>query len=226
MTLRNQFVTMGMAVVTVLLGACGGAKLSPAAGRAIPTGSGACAYQTTTATATAQNVGIPPTNPRNTGTATMRIETGGEAITVRLYPDKAPCAVGSFAYLAGKGFFDNTGCHRLTTQGIFVLQCGDPSGTGAGGPTYAYAEENVDQPYTRGVVAVANTGQPGSSGSQFFINYRDNALPPAYTVFGEVIGGLDVVDKVAAGGDDGSNGAGDGHPNIETKLTRVTVAYG
>jgi peptidyl-prolyl cis-trans isomerase B (cyclophilin B) len=225
MTFRNQVVTLGVVVVAVLLGACGGPKLSPAAGRAIPTGGGACAYQTAPATANVQDVGIPPANPRNTGTATMRIETGGGAITVRLYTDKAPCAVGSFAYLAGKGFFDNTACHRLTTQGIFVLQCGDPSGTGAGGPTYAYAEENVNQPYKRGVVAVANTGQPNSSSSQFFINYKDNALPPAYTVFGEVTGGLDVVDKVAAGGDDGSNGAGDGHPNIETKLSRVTVDY-
>lgn len=101
---------------------------------------------------------------------------------------KTPQTVNSFKSLADKGFFDNTKCHRLTTEGIFVLQCGDPEGTGKGGPGYTIADENLDAlgkadqngqvVYPAGTVAMANTGQPGSGGSQFFLVYKDSPLAP------------------------------------------------
>ena len=112
---------------------------------------------------------------------------------------KAPCTVNSFASLAQQGYFDNTPCHRLTTAPeLGVLQCGDPSGTGTGGPGYRFPNEyptnqyrltdpalQVPVLYPRGTLAMANAG-PGTNGSQFFLVYRDSMLPPTYTVFGTI----------------------------------------
>lgn len=111
-----------------------------------------------------------------------------------------------------QGFWDNTTCHRLTTEGIFVLQCGDPTGTGTGGPGYSTPDENLDAIaqdfedagngqviYPRGTIAMANSG-PNTNGSQFFIVYKDSPLAPAYTVVGQVTKGLDIIDAVADGG--------------------------
>jgi peptidyl-prolyl cis-trans isomerase B (cyclophilin B) len=175
-----------------------------------------------------KDVGTPPATARRTGKATMRLTTSQGPIVISMDAKAAPCAVASFAYLAGKHFFDNTKCHRLTTEGIWVLQCGDPSATGYGGPAYNYAQENLGPKYTRGTVAVANTGQPNSSGSQFFVNYKDNlSLGPDYTMLGTVTAGMDVVDKVAAGGATPAdvNAPGDGAPKVEIVLQQVTVTY-
>src|SRR2546430_242150 len=131
----------------------------------------------------------------------MTTTTDLGAITVRLDPADAPCTVASFAYLAGRKFFDGTRCHRLVTSGIYVLQCGDPSGTGAGGPGYTYPDENLSGTrgtYPAGTVAMANAG-PNTNGSQFFIVYQDSPLPPRYTPFGNVTVGLDLVRTVAGG---------------------------
>jgi peptidyl-prolyl cis-trans isomerase B (cyclophilin B) len=140
----------------------------------------------------------------------------------------APLTVISMSYLANKGFFNYSPCHRLTTQGIYVLQCGDPSGTGSGGPAYTAPDENLPTGsgniYPAGSVAMANSG-PGTNGSQFFIVYQDNSrLGPNYTLWGKIIKGLDIVKAVAAIGSNNENGPGDGRPNqpiaIEKAVSR------
>jgi peptidyl-prolyl cis-trans isomerase B (cyclophilin B) len=136
----------------------------------------------------------------------------------------APCTVNSFLTLASSGFFTRTQCHRLTTDGLYVLQCGDPSGTGQGGPGYRFGDENLpttSRPaYPRGTLAMANAG-PGTNGSQFFLVYKDSEIDPNYSVFGRITAGIDVLDKIAAAGTDDSNGPGDGHPKLEVTINRV-----
>ena len=153
----------------------------------------------------------------------VRFITTQGVITVRMLTDKAPCTTFSFRFLASKGYFNKTHCHRLTTQGIYVLQCGDPTGTGAGGPGYAFNDENLaGATYPAGTVAMANAG-PNTNGSQFFFTWKDTTLAPDYTPFGTVISGLDVLQKIAAAGDDSQNGPGDGYPNLYTAFRVVKI---
>src|SRR5919199_6970445 len=129
-------------------------------------------------------------------TYTAEIETSAGTMTARLYPDDAPKTVNNFVFLARQGFYDGVIFHR-TIQG-FMIQGGDPTGTGTGGPGYRFADEPVNRRYTKGTLAMANAG-PNTNGSQFFIVHgRDVGLPPSYTIFGQVTDGLDVVDKIAA----------------------------
>ncbi|MFE6970331.1 peptidylprolyl isomerase [Isoptericola sp. NPDC057653] len=156
-----------------------------------------------------------------TWTATLDLCAGGtdSQVVVELDGAAAPQAVASFVSLAKKGYYDDTPCHRLTTQGIFVLQCGDPTGTGTGGPGYSYGPiENApkDDVYPAGTIAMARQGNDGESmGSQFFIVYQDSTIPSdtagGYTVLGTVTSGLDAVQAVADEGK--SSGTGDGPPN-------------
>lgn len=123
-------------------------------------------------------------------------------VTITMDRSVAPCTVNSFVTLADQGFFTDTSCHRLTTTGIFVLQCGDPTGTGTGGPGYAFADELTgNEKYTTGTVAMANAG-PDTNGSQFFLVWDDSTvLPPDYTVFGKLDeDSLAVVQYIAAQG--------------------------
>jgi peptidyl-prolyl cis-trans isomerase B (cyclophilin B) len=169
----------------------------------------------------------------------MTINTNLGPIVVRLDLAKAPCTGASFTYLAGKHFFDNTSCHRLVNQSgvdqqtsqaqeFHVLQCGDPTGTGQGGPKYEFDNEYVptDQrpAYPAGVVAMANSG-PNTNGSQFFIVFADTLLPADYTIFGNVVSGLDLAKDVGKAGDDGAfaQQAGGGHPKKKITFTTVTV---
>jgi peptidyl-prolyl cis-trans isomerase B (cyclophilin B) len=178
-----------------------------------------------------KDVGTPPASgEKRTGTELMTITTNLGDIKVEMDAAHAPCATASFAYLAGKKFFDNSKCHRLVTSGIFVLQCGDPSATGEGGPAYRYAEENLptgDRPaYPQGTVAIAKTSDPSTSGSQFFIVYKDTDLDANYTVLGHVTTGLDIVQKVADAGvipDPSAQSAGDGAPKQELDIKSMTV---
>lgn len=129
----------------------------------------------------------------------------------------APLTVISMSYLANKGYFDDSPCHRITTSGIFVLQCGDPTASGSGGPAWQVPDENLPTGtgniYPAGSVAMANS-RANTNGSQFFIVYDDNSrLGPNYTLWGRVIKGLDIVKAVAALGSDNSNPAGGGAPN-------------
>jgi peptidyl-prolyl cis-trans isomerase B (cyclophilin B) len=177
-----------------------------------------------------KDVGTPAaTGEPRTGSQTMTITMNVGTVEVQVDTAHAPCTAASFTYLASKKFFDNTPCHRLTTSGIFVLQCGDPSGTGAGGPSYEFADENLPTDkrpaYPAGTVAMANAGA-GTNGSQFFIVYKDiDQLPPNYTIWGKVTKGLDVVQKVADAGvtpADPSN-PGDGKPKTEVTIQSLTV---
>jgi peptidyl-prolyl cis-trans isomerase B (cyclophilin B) len=174
---------------------------------------------------------LPPASAAQGRTWTGSLTTSQGAIGVALDGAKAPQAVASFVSLAKAGFFDGTRCHRLVTSGIHVLQCGDPTGTGTGGPGYSFGPvENApgDDVYPAGTIAMARQGGSASSmGSQFFLVYEDSTIPSdsagGYTVFGRVTSGLDVVAKVAAGGSDDSNGDGDGKPKTPISIEQVTL---
>ncbi|MDQ2682931.1 MAG: peptidylprolyl isomerase [Chloroflexota bacterium] len=125
--------------------------------------------------------------------ATINTDHGSFDIT--LFPKEAPKAVNNFVCLARSGFYDNTTFHRIVSG--FVIQGGDPEGTGRGGPGYRFEDEPVQRSYNRGIVAMANAG-PNTNGSQFFVCLQNVGLPPNYTIFGEVTNGMDVVDKIAA----------------------------
>ena len=179
---------------------------------------------------TAPRTGKVPTDPAQIS-ASMTTTQGN--IGLQLDNAKAPCTVNSFASLAQQGYFNDTPCHRLTTsEGLSVLQCGDPTGQGSGGPGYEFANEyptNQFQPddpqlqnpmvYPRGTLAMANAG-PGTNGSQFFLVYKDSMLPPNYTVFGKIDDtGLATLDKIAAGGVAG--GGQDGAPQTEVQVKSI-----
>ena len=162
---------------------------------------------------------------QRTGKVDLAMETNRGDLSVELDRSDAPCAVASFEHLAEAGFFDNTVCHRLTTGSFGVLQCGDPTGSGTGGPGYHFNEEppTGEDPYPAGTVAMANSGSKGSTGSQFFICYTScSSLPPDYSVVGEVTEGLKVVEDIAAEGTD--NGSTDGAPKQEVLITSLAVA--
>jgi len=120
--------------------------------------------------------------------------------------------------------FDATSCHRLVNSGLYLLQCGDPTGTGMGGPGYTFRDETYStDTFPAGTVAMANAGT-NTNGSQFFLVYAATGLPPKYTVFGHMdAAGIAVVTKIAADGEDGSNAAGGGKPNNPAKILTVTV---
>jgi cyclophilin family peptidyl-prolyl cis-trans isomerase/serine/threonine protein kinase len=197
---------------------------SPATSETATPVRGRCVYGRATSTKVKQT-GTPPAQPAVSGTVPVTLRTNAGGIALRLDAGKAPCTVNSFVYLAKSGFYDNTKCHRLTTAAeLKVLQCGDPTGTGTGGPSYSFADEDLTAAaYTRGTVAMANAG-PNTNGSQFFILYGDApTLPKSYTVFGRVAGGMGIVDKVAAGGANDTNAAGDGTPKIPITIEGVTT---
>jgi peptidyl-prolyl cis-trans isomerase B (cyclophilin B) len=167
--------------------------------------------------AVGRDVGLPPATTGELP-ATATIHTNRGDITLALRPE-AVCTVNSFTHLVRHAYFNGTPCFRLTTKAIYVLQCGDPSGTGSGGPGYVYDDENLDTAtYPAGTIAMANSG-PASNGSQFFIVYKDTELDPHYTVFGRVTAGLDVLTKIAARG---STPSRDGHPNLPVEIQSVS----
>jgi cyclophilin family peptidyl-prolyl cis-trans isomerase len=202
----------------------------------LTTGSAQCAYTATPdqPAPAGHQVGVPPADAPRAGTVTVTLHTSQGDIPITMPRAKAPCTVASFAYLTGKAYFTNTPCHRLTSaDSLKVLQCGDPTGSGTGGPGYTIPDENpTDLPsaqgvskYARGTVAMANTGQPHSGGSQFFLVYGDSALPPTYAVFGTVaVSGLQVLDKVAAAGVASGGQPQDGSPAIPVTITSTTLA--
>jgi len=179
-------------------------------------------------------VGLPPDDGSLTA-ASLTLTTSAGPIAIQLDAGRAPCTVESMVFLAGKGFFDNTICHRLTAAAsLKVLQCGDPEGTGSGGPGYVVPDElPTDLPagtdgsvtYPRGIVAMANAG-PDTTGSQFFLVYGDSTLPPNYTVFGTMDAtGLATLDQIAAAGiTPGANGAEDGAPATQVTIQSAKAA--
>ncbi|MFC7886161.1 peptidylprolyl isomerase [Streptomyces sp. NPDC057376] len=162
---------------------------------------------------------------------TMKLETTCGDIDIALKAKAAPHTVNSFNFLAGKGYFDHTKCHRLTTEGIYVLQCGDPTAQGNGGPGYNIPDENLkdkslkDNMYPAGTVAMANTGQPDSGGSQFFLVYQNSPLPPSYTPFGTISDeGMTVLKKIASAGSQPADPTtGNTAPNATVVIDKATV---
>ena len=235
---RNQ----NLARVAVVFGIVGGFLLvwnkpfSKVSSTATPTPSASASQSPTS-----PPVSLPPSTTPSVATAyspaagqyaQMSVNTNVGALTISL-DNRAKKTVASMAALSGRKFFKNTICHRLTTDGIYVLQCGDPTGTGTGGPGYQIPDENLpsvgnglapsgpsSSVYPRGIVAMANSG-PNTNGSQFFLVYKDSPLPPNYTVWGKVTSGLDVIDRVAAAGVAG--GSSDGRPNRSVTITSTSV---
>jgi peptidyl-prolyl cis-trans isomerase B (cyclophilin B) len=196
-----------------------------------PDGTVACTYSPDDSGNTnLKDVGTPPT-PEATptqGTSTLLMKTGQGDLTLTLDRASAPCAAASFAFLAEKKFFDGSPCHREVNQPTFgVLQCGDPTGTGQGGPTYKFAQEvSAKTTYPRGTIAMANSGSPESTGSQFFLCFVDTQLSPDYTAVGTVDeAGLKVLDQIAAAGNDGSfePSPGGGAPKTPVTIESMTV---
>ena len=166
------------------------------------------------------------------GTVTVSFETNQGTIEMEMDRAKAPCTTNVISELAKSGYYDDTVCHRMASSGINVLQCGDPTGSGSGGPGFSFADEyptdEVDEKdaqnpviYPRGSVAMANSG-PDTNGSQFFLNYDDSELAPSYTYFATITEkGMETMDKIAKNGVEG--GQPDGKPAKEVKIKKATV---
>ena len=173
-----------------------------------------------------KEVDLPPEQATVSGQLTATMETSAGTFTLMLDADDTPCTVNSFVSLADQGYYDDTSCHRMTTpEGFQVLQCGDPTGSGSGGPGYSFPDELTgDETYPAGTLAMANAG-PDTNGSQFFIVYGDTQLSPDYTVFGTVDDAtISAIEEVAKDGTDDSNGMpGDGRPLTPVDIESVTV---
>jgi len=122
------------------------------------------------------------------------LKTSEGDITLELNAKNTPITVNNFIFLAKEGFYDGVIFHRIIKD--FMIQGGDPTGTGMGGPGYSFADESFTGEYTRGTIAMANAG-PNTNGSQFFIMHKDVPLPKDYVIFGKVIQGMEVVDRIA-----------------------------
>jgi peptidyl-prolyl cis-trans isomerase B (cyclophilin B) len=165
---------------------------------------------------------------------TMDLQTTCGDIPISMDAAKTPRTVNSFNFLLNKGYLDHTKCHRLTTMGIYVLQCGDPQGTGMGDPGYTIPDENLKDTrlkggvYPAGTVAMANQYNAqtkegrNTGGSQFFLVYQDSQLPADYTPFGTISeSGMKVLKKIAKAGE--NTGQGDGTPNATVVINKATV---
>jgi peptidyl-prolyl cis-trans isomerase B (cyclophilin B) len=204
-----------------------------------PTGptQGPCQYTPTPDDPAVRPVSLPP-DPQHTpdhGKVLATFVTNRGLIPMLLNRAEAPCTVQSFLHLLRSRFYDNTSCHRLTTYPtLSVLQCGDPSGTGEGGPGYQFRDElptnlptwpgdpagSPGRVYARGTLAMANAG-PDTNGSQFFLVYKDSKLRPNYTIFGRILPvGLRTLDRIAAGGVDPTDPGAplDGAPALSTHI--------
>ena len=172
-----------------------------------------------------RKVTVPPVTPDYQATYQATITTNRGPIVIDLLNSKATCTVNSFVHLAAAGFYSRTPCPRLTTSGFYILQCGDPTGKGTGGPGYEFASENLTgATYPAGTLAMANSGAPDSNGSQFFLVYRDTSLPPSYTPFGKIVSGLNILQNVGKRGyGPPLNSAGGGAPKESVEIESVTI---
>lgn len=220
MSSRVKTALVPAALVLLLpLASCGWERNDPAAdagGEQDSTAAGSCEYVETGDAS--RDVELPPSEPAPAESLTITTSVGDIGVT--LAADSAPCTAGSFTSLAEQGFFDDTACHRLTTENIFVLQCGDPTGTGMGGPGYSFADElSGSETYPAGTLAMANAG-PDTNGSQFFMVYEETPLPASYTVFGTIdSAGLEILAEVADAGT--AEGGPDGAPATEVVIESV-----
>lgn len=217
-------VVVVVAVVITVLVVGGGNDKSQAVGGS--TANGNCTW--TPFSLPTKNVAQPPKKVPTSGIVTIDLNTSLGAITFRMDRAKAPCTVASFVSLAQQGYFDNSPCHRVTTAGIWVVQCGDPSGYGTGNPGYFIPDEATgSETYPAGTLAMARTADANSGGSQFFIVYKDSPSlirhlgTLQYTVFGTVSSGLGVVQKV---GKAGARSGTDGRPKLPLQILKAKVA--
>lgn len=184
-----------MALALLLLSGCGKIAAPPATN----TSSDNSSMTNSTAVNPAKTYTFPGLLPaEEIQNKQIRLTTAKGDIVFELYPDTAPITVSNFVYLTKEGFYDGLIFHRREEG--FVIQGGDPLGTGHGGPGYTIEEETTDSyEYDRGIVAMAKTPQPHSTGSQFFIMLADYFLSKEYTIFGRVTEGMDVVDQIKVG---------------------------
>ena len=198
-----------------------------------------CTY--TSSGPAAKKVSLPSVSPDYKGSYAATINTNLGKIGISLLNSKATCTVNSFIHLASADFWNDSQCHRVTTQGgLYVLQCGDPyakatskltcasavGSPGTGGPGYEFASENLTgATYNAGTLAMANTGSATSNGSQFFLVYKNSTLPPNYTPFGTITSGLDILQNVAKAGITCKYGGdpGDGAPKEKVIIDSVTI---
>jgi cyclophilin family peptidyl-prolyl cis-trans isomerase len=151
---------------------------------------------------------------------TAEITTSEGSLSVRLLPGDAPNTVNNFVFLARQGFYDGVIFHRVIEG--FMIQTGDPTGTGSGGPGYRFNDEPVKRRYSRGIVAMANAG-PHTNGSQFFIMHGDSGLPPNYTIFGEVTSGLEALDAIATAPVTSGGGGERSKPVNAARIESITI---
>jgi peptidyl-prolyl cis-trans isomerase B (cyclophilin B) len=221
--LKRPLTALAAAVALLALAGCGDDSSSDSTASDTPSREAtgpACTY--TEDGQAAKDVDLPPDHAAVSGDEAVTIKTNAGDIKATLDADTTPCTVNSFVSLADQGYFDSTTCHRLTTQGIYVLQCGDPTGSGAGGPGYSFEDElSGKETYGPGTLAMANAG-PDTNGSQFFIVYGDSPLDPNYTVFGQIDdAGLQVVKAIADKGT--ADGGPDGAPKEQVEIESVTA---
>lgn len=231
------------------IGALAAAGLTVAGGALIlgrqlaePADKGTAAAKGTTTTTLLPGCTEPPaaqTTPRTFGGVPDKSAAAGKVFTAAVTTNcgqidleldgrVAPQTVASFLHLAAEGYWAPSPCHRLTTSGIFVLQCGDPTGTGQGGPGYGYGIENAPPSgtYPTGTLAMARTSDPNSNGGQFFVVYKDTNLPTeggGYSIFGKVVAGMDIVDKIAAAGATEPSATGNTAPKAPLSILSVAV---
>ena len=211
----------GIVLLSAVMGKGGSTQPAAASASATP------APSPSTTSAPAPSRTLPPKSLAAGRMWTATLTTNHGPITVQLDGVKAPQTVASFISLARSAYWAGSSCHRLTTAGIYVLQCGDPTGTGNGSPGYGFGIENApkDGAYPTGTLAMARTSDPNSNGGQFFIVYKPTSLPTTgggYSIFGKVTGGLGIVDTVAAKGVAG--GGTDGRPALPLKILKVVVS--
>jgi len=235
---RVATLALPAALLTIILSACGedadtsspaasDSSSSSASAEPTPTASseGPCVYTADSSQEVSTQVDLPPTRPSVSGKLPAVISTSAGDLGVVLDADATPCTVNSFVSLAEQAYFDDTPCHRLTTaaSGIFVLQCGDPTGTGYGGPGYTIPDELTgEETYPPGTLAMARTSAPHSGGSQFFLVYDQTPLPPDYAVFGKLkTAGLRALQQIADAGT--ANGGAEGAP--KTPVTIESVSF-
>jgi peptidyl-prolyl cis-trans isomerase B (cyclophilin B) len=173
---------------------------------------------------------LPAARVGNTGPVYATITTDHGSIVMKLDAKSAPCTVNSFVSLARQGFYDNTFCHRLldqAEQGLTygVLQCGDPTGAGGGGPGYTFPDENLARAtYGKGMVAMANSG-PNTNGSQFFMMFKNSSFDPSYTPFAKILSGLDVLNRIAKDGSTLNPATGQNDaPKTRLTITKVSIS--
>jgi cyclophilin family peptidyl-prolyl cis-trans isomerase len=199
---RAVLIVASLSLAVLAVAACSSSSTPSGSGPA-PTPGTSSESTVATASPAGSHVGPPkatplptaPAEPAGDGTK-VRLDTAAGTIVIELYTKSAPVAAENFATLAVAGFYDGVVFHRILPG--FMIQGGDPTGTGGGGPGYAFPDEPFAGEYTRGTVAMANAG-PNTNGSQFFILVADYPLPHNYTIFGHVTSGMDVVDRIVAG---------------------------